>query len=133
MNTKNITVLDMDINMKDYPEFTDSFIIEAEVDTLNDDSDFVYDAVQNFIHQENNMIVKKIQAYKYNELDEVSKQRVESHVYEAPFEYSIEGEDELDFEHWASWDNDTKSEYCDALNLLFAWNGYEISSFIKEK
>jgi len=62
MNTKNITVIDMDINMKDYPEFTDSFIIEAEwkdtgielseaeVDTLNDDSDFVYDAVQNFIH-----------------------------------------------------------------------------------
>ena len=75
-------------------------------------------------------MIVKIQAYKYNELDEVSKQRVESHVYEAPFEYSIAGEDELDFEHWISWDNDTKAEYCNALNLLFAWNGYEISSLI---
>ena len=62
MNTKNITVIDMDVNMQDYPEFADSFIIEAEwkdtgtelteaeVDTLNDDSDYVYDAVQDFIH-----------------------------------------------------------------------------------
>jgi hypothetical protein len=62
MNTKNITVIDMDIDMQDYPEFTDSFIIEAEwkdsgvelteaeLDLLNDDSDFVYDAVQDFIH-----------------------------------------------------------------------------------
>lgn len=62
MNTKNITIIDMEVNMNDYPEFTDSFIIEAEwkdsgvelteaeLDTLNDDSDFVYDAVQNFIH-----------------------------------------------------------------------------------
>jgi len=62
MNTKNITVIDMDIDMQDYPEFADSFIIdaewkdtgveltEAELDLLNDDSDFVYDAVQDFIH-----------------------------------------------------------------------------------
>ena len=62
MNTKNITVIDMDINTHDYPEFTDSFIVEAEwkdtgvelteaeVDTLNDDNDFVYDAVQDFLY-----------------------------------------------------------------------------------
>ena len=62
MNTKNITVIDMDIDMQDYPEFADSFIIdaewkdsgveltEAELDLLNDDSDFVYEAVQDFIH-----------------------------------------------------------------------------------
>ena len=62
MNTKNITVIDMDIDMQDYPEFADSFIIdaewkdsgveltEAELDSLNDDSDFVYAAVQDFIH-----------------------------------------------------------------------------------
>ena len=75
MNTKNITVIDMDINMKDYPEFTDSFIIEAEwkdtgielseaeIDALNDDNDFVYDAVQDFIHQENNMNTIKRKYY----------------------------------------------------------------------
>jgi hypothetical protein len=76
-------------------------------------------------------MIVKIQAYKYNELHEVSKQRVDNHVYEAPFEYSIAGEDELDFEHWINWNNDTKAEYCNALNLLFAWNGYEISTLIK--
>ena len=81
MNTKNITVLDMDINMKDYPEFTDSFIIEAEwkdtgielseaeIDALNDDNDFVYDAVQDFIHQENNMTEDE---YQLEEIYEVA-------------------------------------------------------------
>jgi hypothetical protein len=62
MNTKNITVIDMDINMKDYPELADSFIIEAEwkdtgielteaeLDSLNEDGDFIYEQCQNFMY-----------------------------------------------------------------------------------
>ena len=59
---KNVTVIDMDWDSKQYPEFEDSFIIEAEfkdtgvllndeqVDELNDDSDFVYETLQDFLH-----------------------------------------------------------------------------------
>ena len=62
MNTKNITVIDMEVNTKDYPELADSFIIEAEykdtgigltdveIDELNDDSDFVYNQCHNFMY-----------------------------------------------------------------------------------
>lgn len=48
------------IDMGDYPDFCDSFISYAEydgremtdeeLDTLNDDSDFVYEAVQNHLY-----------------------------------------------------------------------------------
>jgi hypothetical protein len=75
-------------------------------------------------------MIVKLQAYKYNELHEVSKQRVESHVYEATFEYSTEGEDELDFEDWISWNNDTKAEYLDGLGFLFTIHGQQISDLI---
>ena len=47
------------IDTSDYPDFCDSFIASAtydgrdmtdqELDTLNNDSDFVYDAVQNHL------------------------------------------------------------------------------------
>ncbi len=59
---KNVTVLDMDWQSNQYPEFEDSFIIEAEftdtgvalndeqVDELNNDSDFVYEELQNFLY-----------------------------------------------------------------------------------
>jgi hypothetical protein len=84
-------------------------------------------------------MIVKIQAYKYNELHGVSKQRVDSHVYEAPFEYSSEGfhnggvDDELDFEDWISWNNDTKAEYLDGLGFLFTVHGQEISDLILNK
>jgi len=48
------------IDMGDYPDFCDAFISYAEydgremtdeeLDTLNDDSDFVYEAVQNHLY-----------------------------------------------------------------------------------
>ena len=59
---KNVTVIDMDWDNTQYPEFEDSFIIEAEfkdtgvllndeqVDELNDDSGFVYETLQDFLH-----------------------------------------------------------------------------------
>lgn len=59
---KNVTVVSMDWEYDQYPEFEDSFIIEAEfkdtgvalndeqVDELNNDSDFVYEELQNFLH-----------------------------------------------------------------------------------
>ena len=80
-------------------------------------------------------MIVKIQAYKYNELDEFGKRRVDGNVYEAPFEYSSEGfhkgvDDELDFEDWISWNNDTKAEYIDGLGFLFTVHGEEISDLI---
>jgi hypothetical protein len=62
INFKNITVIDMGWDNTQYPEFEDSFIIEAEfkdtgieltdeqVEELNDNSDFVYEELQNFLH-----------------------------------------------------------------------------------
>jgi hypothetical protein len=62
INFKNITVIDMDWDSNQYPEFEDSFIIEAEfkdtgvrltdeeLDKVNDDSQFVYEELQNFLH-----------------------------------------------------------------------------------
>ena len=62
INFKNVTVLDMDWDYTQYPEFEDSFIIDAEfkdtgveltdeqVEELNDNSDFVYEELQNFLH-----------------------------------------------------------------------------------
>jgi hypothetical protein len=62
INFKNITVIDMGWDNTQYPEFEDSFIIEAEfkdtgieltdeqVEELNDNSDFVYGELQNFLH-----------------------------------------------------------------------------------
>jgi len=62
INFKNVTVIDMDWDNTQYPEFEDSFIIEAEfkdtgveltdeqVEELNDNSSFVYEELQNFLH-----------------------------------------------------------------------------------
>ncbi len=62
INFKNITVIDMGWEPDQYPEFEDTFIIEAEfkdtgieltdeqVEELNDNSDFVYEELQNFLH-----------------------------------------------------------------------------------
>jgi hypothetical protein len=62
MNFNNITVIDMDFQRDQYPEFEDAFIIEAEykdsgellnddeLDKINDDSDFVYEQLQDFLH-----------------------------------------------------------------------------------
>jgi hypothetical protein len=62
INFKNVTVIDMDWDYTQYPEFEDSFIIDAEfkdtgieltdeqVEELNDNSDFVYEELQNFLH-----------------------------------------------------------------------------------
>jgi hypothetical protein len=59
---KNITVIDMDWDNTQYPEFEDSSIIEAEfkdtgvaltdeeLDELNDSGDFVYEQLQNFLY-----------------------------------------------------------------------------------
>jgi hypothetical protein len=59
---KNVTVTDMDWHSNQYPEFEDSFIISAEfkdtglelndeqLDELNNDSDFVYEELQNFLY-----------------------------------------------------------------------------------
>ena len=54
----NISVAD--INMRDYPDFCDAFIeeadydgrpmTEAEIELLNEDRDFVYEAVLNEIY-----------------------------------------------------------------------------------
>ena len=62
MNTKNIEVTDMDWQSDQYPEFEDSSIIEAnwkdsgksltdeEIEAVNEDSQFVYESLQDFIH-----------------------------------------------------------------------------------
>ena len=59
---KNVTVVSMDWEYDQYPEFEDSFIIEAEfkdtglelndeqLDEVNSDSDFVYEQLQNFLY-----------------------------------------------------------------------------------
>ncbi len=59
---KNVTVLDMDWQSNQYPEFEDSYVIEAEfkdtgveltdeeLDEVNDNSDFVYEELQSFLH-----------------------------------------------------------------------------------
>jgi hypothetical protein len=56
LDYSKITINDMDINVHDYPDFCDSFIVsaswedgsplnDAELDELNDDGDYVYNAV----------------------------------------------------------------------------------------
>lgn len=62
IDTNNVTVIDMDWQSDQYPEFEDSFIIEAEfkdtgvklteeeVEELNNDSQFVYEELQGFLH-----------------------------------------------------------------------------------
>ena len=59
---KNVTVVSMDWEYDQYPEFEDSFIIEAEfkdtglelndeqLDEVNSDSSFVYEELQNFLY-----------------------------------------------------------------------------------
>ena len=59
---KNVNVVSMDWEYDQYPEFEDSFIIEAEfkdtglelndeqLDEVNSDSDFVYEQLQNFLY-----------------------------------------------------------------------------------
>jgi hypothetical protein len=59
---KNVTVIDMGWDNTQYPKFEDSFIIEAEfkdtgvaltdeqVEELNDNGDFVYEQLQDFLH-----------------------------------------------------------------------------------
>jgi len=62
IDTNNIRVVDVDYNPKQYPEFEDSYIISAtwidtgeeltdeELDTLNEDTEFVYEALQDHIY-----------------------------------------------------------------------------------
>ncbi len=62
INLKNVTVLDMDWQSNQYPEFEDSYVIEAEfkdtgveltdeeLDEVNNNSDFVYEELQSFLH-----------------------------------------------------------------------------------
>jgi len=59
---KNIQVTDMDWWPNQYPEYEDSSIIEAnwkdsgksltdeEIEAVNEDSQFVYESLQDFIH-----------------------------------------------------------------------------------
>ena len=52
--------IDMHIDTSDYPDFVDSYILkadydgremtDAELDVLNDDSDFVYEQILNRLH-----------------------------------------------------------------------------------
>jgi len=58
----NIQVVDMDYLQSQYPEYEDSFVVEAEwkdtgvtltdeeIDAVNDDRDFVYETLQDFLH-----------------------------------------------------------------------------------
>lgn len=61
MNYKLITMIEVEgIDTKDYPDFCDAFIAYAEydglpmtdkqLDKINDDSDFVYEAIQNWLY-----------------------------------------------------------------------------------
>ena len=61
LNYKKINNLEVDgIDLSDYPDFCDAFITSAdygnrpmtekELEILNEDYDFVYDAVQNHLH-----------------------------------------------------------------------------------
>jgi hypothetical protein len=62
INTNNVCDVEIDYDPKQYPEFEDSSIISAtwkdskkeltddELDTLNEDSDFVYESVQDIIY-----------------------------------------------------------------------------------
>jgi hypothetical protein len=60
---KNITIVSMDVNTRDYPDFCGSYIIEAEwsdtgkelteeeIDDLNDNHyDFVYECVWDYLY-----------------------------------------------------------------------------------
>jgi hypothetical protein len=62
MNYKNIVDIELSgVNTKDYPDFTDAFIsaaswkdtgkplTEAQLEKLNEDSEFVYDMVFNYL------------------------------------------------------------------------------------
>jgi hypothetical protein len=62
LNFNNIQVLDMDYMQNQYPEYEDAFVVEAEwkdtgvaltdeeIDAVNDDSAFVYETLQDFLH-----------------------------------------------------------------------------------
>ena len=62
INTTNVGELEFEYNNSQYPEFEDSSIIAAcwkdtgkdltdeELDTLNEDSDFVYESLQEYIY-----------------------------------------------------------------------------------
>ena len=59
---KNVNVVSMNWDYDQYPEFEDSFIVEAEfkdtglelndeqLDEVNNDSSFVYEELQNFLY-----------------------------------------------------------------------------------
>lgn len=61
INTSLVDVLDIDINTSDYPDFCDSFIIEAvwhdgtdltdeEYEELNDDGEYLYAQIENHLY-----------------------------------------------------------------------------------
>jgi len=62
INFKNITVSGMDWSGSQHPKYEDSMIVEAywkdtgqnltdsELDAVNEDSDFVYEQLQSFLH-----------------------------------------------------------------------------------
>ena len=60
INTALLDVDDVHINFEDYPDFCDAYIASAdydgremtdeELDILNDDGDFVYEAVQKHLY-----------------------------------------------------------------------------------